>query len=490
MGSNGARRPVLIKIRVPFAQRLSSNQGLKTALLISIGSATLWAQIGGYPPGGYPPGGYPGGYPGRYPGSGGPGIPMPRRSKKTTTADQKSPEKQSLELAGLVHKLDDKSLELASVDTRIITIEVSEKTVMPKGLRTGDPVRVEATQDNDGAYHALSVKIDREVAKQMPKDPFPVETQSETPAGAPAGTPTESEPEPRATTLVKSGPLYEEGDSGPPKLKRGKPQDYTKMRTPAASAPERPSPEADSSSTVSITPPTPPAPDARQELIEKAKGASASFLQSLPNYVCQQMTTRYQSESKASWRALDIVSAEMIYEDGKESYRNLQINGKATKKSPQESGAWSTGEFGTILADIFSPATAADFHFMRDASISGLASSIYDFTVERSNSHWKISLPAEFIQPAYKGSIWVDKKSGRVLRIEMQAREIPKDFPEDAIETAVDYQFVSLGTPEKFLLPVHAEVLACFRGTSACEKNVIDFRNYHKFAGESTIKYQ
>jgi hypothetical protein len=36
---------------------------------------------------------------------------------------------------------------------------------------------------------------------------------------------------------------------------------------------------------------------------------------------------------------------------------------------------------------------------------------------------------------------------------------------------------------------VHAEVLSCARDSNECDRNVIDFRNYHKFTGESTIKF-
>ena len=85
-------------------------------------------------------------------------------------------------------------------------------------------------------------------------------------------------------------------------------------------------------------------------------------------------------------------------------------------------------------------------------------------------------------------TIWLDSKNARTLRIEMQAVEIPKEFLADTTESAVDYELVSLGT-QKFLLPVHAEVLTCMRGTSTCDKNVIEFRNYHKFSGESTIQF-
>jgi len=37
---------------------------------------------------------------------------------------------------------------------------------------------------------------------------------------------------------------------------------------------------------------------------------------------------------------------------------------------------------------------------------------------------------------------------------------------------------------------VHAETLSCQRGTSVCARNVIDFRNYHKYAGEAEIKFE
>jgi len=85
--------------------------------------------------------------------------------------------------------------------------------------------------------------------------------------------------------------------------------------------------------------------------------------------------------------------------------------------------------------------------------------------------------------------VWVDPRSGRVLRIEMQARRIPQEFPFDTIESTVDYQYIRLGGPGEFLLPVHAEILSCQRGSSMCARNVIDFRNYHHYTGESKITY-
>ncbi len=87
---------------------------------------------------------------------------------------------------------------------------------------------------------------------------------------------------------------------------------------------------------------------------------------------------------------------------------------------------------------------------------------------------------------AYEGSVWVDPNTARVLRIEMEARNIPSDFPMDTVETALDYSDVRLGEAS-FLLPVHAETLGCEGDTSDCSHNIIDFRNYHEFKSEVKI---
>jgi hypothetical protein len=96
-------------------------------------------------------------------------------------------------------------------------------------------------------------------------------------------------------------------------------------------------------------------------------------------------------------------------------------------------------------------------------------------------------------QPGYTGSIWIDKENFRVLRIELSARNLPGGFPMDQVESAVDYDYVSIGE-DKYLLPIHSEALSCGRGTSGrgasgCTRNVIEFRNYRKFTADTSITF-
>ena len=432
---------------------------------------------GQYPPGQYPPGQYP-------PGAGGSGIPIPRRgSSKPTDSrnDRQAAAVQPRTFSGVIRELSDKSFDLETADTRILTIQFNDKTTKPAQLKPGDGVDVEATPTPDGPFLATTIKANPEIARKI----------SPSGMGTVAAEPEEERTGPPPTILVRPDQNRDDSSEAP-KLKRGKPAEYASNKRPRDDDDASDAPDARTTAapaTLRREPPPPPV-NPRQAFIAKAREVAGSFVEGLPNYVCQELTTRYASETRVpSWNVIDTVSAEVVYENGKESYRNLQINGKPTKKPPEESGAWSTGEFGTILANLFSPGADAAFKYAQDDTIAHLAASVYDFQVTRARSSWKIWVPGQYILPAYKGSVWIDKQSAHALRIEMQAKDIPEEFPRISVETAVDFDYITLGTPEKFLLPVHAEVLSCARGSNECDRNVIDFRNYHKFTGESVIKF-
>lgn len=410
-------------------------------LLFLVTEASLFAQTAPYP-GGYPPGQRP------YPGSpGGIPFPWPRRGKQSGP-QTKGPSERLSNFSGTLRKLDEKSLVVEARDGRMLDFQRSDKTKFYKNsqeinaseLESGDRVSVEARQDQQGYLYAVNVYLDKAAAEAT------VETS--TPAPAPA---------------------RDSDDPGPPTLRRGVPPKRETSRTQEEPA-------------APIQAPDP--------FIEKARAAADSFSEKLPNYICKEFMARFASTiHPADWRALDVVSSDLVYEDGRESYRNLAINGKPIKKAMEQlDGAWSTGEFGTMLRDVLSPATAADFRFSRESSVAGVRARVYNFQVERLNSHWHVQIASQSINPAYKGSIWVDPRNARVLRIEMQARSLPLEFPADTVESVLDYEYVRIGTGE-FLLPVHSESLSCQRGTNNCSRNTIDFRNYRKYDADSSITF-
>jgi hypothetical protein len=236
-------------------------------------------------------------------------------------------------------------------------------------------------------------------------------------------------------------------------------------------------------------PPARVGPD--DNIIDSAKDAADHLIDNMPNFIVQQNTTRYFSNSyPAQWRAIDVVSADVVSVDGKEDYRNITINGKPSNRPVEKSGAWSTGEFVTILEDILSPYTAADFRKSSDDNIGGRPAYTYNFRVKQENSNWDII--SEFgakATPSYTGTVWIDKDTFSIMRIEEQTGPMPSDFAFDKAETVVEYGFVRIDT-KTYALPVHSEVLTCARGSSQCTKNEINFQNYKKFTADSTIIFK
>jgi hypothetical protein len=353
-------------------------------------------------------------------------IPIPRLDTREPSAMER--------VKGVILGLNAGSLDLEVADTRILPIRIVPTTTKPVDLKAGDGADVVAEKDQKGFLQAVSIKVNPKIARTM------------------------------ESSQIEAGPKERRRATLPTILVR-----------PAAAQ-------------VSSARPAPA--DSPPDLIEQARASASTFLEGLPNYFCQETITRYVAETrKPNWNVVDVVSAALVFEDRNESYRNVVINGKPSKKSPEESGVWSSGEFGTILDYLFSPGAAAGFKYAEAGRIEQLPASIYDFQVARRHSAWRIEVPGQYILPGYQGSVWIDPRSAHTLRIEMQAQDIPKAFPRLTVETAVDYDYITLGTPEKFLLPVHAEVLSCSRASNQCERNVIEFRNYHKFTGESTIQF-
>ncbi len=501
---------------------------ISVALLLSClcWTVPLAAQYPGqYPPGQYPPGQYPNG---QYPNGQGGGIPMPHlpgKKKKAQTDDQVQNDPNAVRAEGTVLKIDPKSMILVASDSRRITLSLDDKTKYVKAadstnspgsakdtsstttkdsaktpsaqsikladIESGALVSFVAIPDNDGNLVAKIVTLEKST---NPTISNPSGEQS-----APALEPRKAEDESGSNS--NSNPVMTQRaapePTGRPHLTRGaKPgQAEEKDDTPMASSDdgltfEKGGDAAKPKEQDAERLPPLPNEDDKYGLIEKAREWIASFSTSLPNYVCQQVTTRYQLESKAQgWQALDLVSAEVVYENGHEDYRKIAINGKATNKGMMDiPGSRSTGEYGTTLRSLFYEGTRAHFKAAGPARTAGKEAVVYDYKVAQINSGWQIAQGAQSITPAYSGSVWIEKATGHVLRIEMQADQIPKSFPLDKVETVVEYDMVRL-TTESFLLPVHSENLACERGTPYCSRNVIDFRNYHKFGTESTITF-
>ena len=224
---------------------------------------------------------------------------------------------------------------------------------------------------------------------------------------------------------------------------------------------------------------------AKLPLIEQARVHALDYAEDLLDFTVTQFVTRYERPPGAQdWKLQDKLEIELSYRvKGGEKFKLVKLNGAPTKITYEDlSGATSTGEFVLTLVSLFDRRSQAEFKEVRREVFRGHQTVVFDFKVKKANSQSQIvdKISGQTIIAGYQGSIWIDIETQRALRIEESSVDIPRSFPITLSENAVEYDWVTI-SGERYLLPVSAEVLLGQDSQRYYTRNVIEFKNYHKF---------
>ncbi len=216
---------------------------------------------------------------------------------------------------------------------------------------------------------------------------------------------------------------------------------------------------------------------------------NSEFTESLPNFIANQRIERFVSFDKGRiWAIEDIVEAEVLYVDHEESYRNIRINGWRPVDSMGDlERTSSTGEYGTILRNLFAPQLGLEFarNSSRDNEVSGAIA--YATQASEEQSTWSINFNKANVRPAFRATVWLAPESGRALRIEMVTdSELPAKFGLQLVRTSLHFASLMISGAE-YLLPASSTNLTCARRSANCFRHDITFSNYRKFSAESSI---
>lgn len=230
---------------------------------------------------------------------------------------------------------------------------------------------------------------------------------------------------------------------------------------------------------------------AKLPLIEQARQHALDYARELPDFIVTQKVRRYvEAPGIKDWKLEDTLEVELSYHEGQgEQFKLLRIDGKPTRQSYEElGGSTSTGEFGSMLAALFVPQSKAEFKEVKKETYRGRATVVYDFSVKKANSLSTISdkSSGQKTIAGYKGSIWIDTETQRVLRIESSNEGMPPSFPITLSENAIEYDWITI-SGQRYLLPVSAEVLLGRDRDKVYTRNTIEFQNYHRFEGKIKI---
>lgn len=235
-----------------------------------------------------------------------------------------------------------------------------------------------------------------------------------------------------------------------------------------------------------------PAPALSKEearlLIEDARDRALSYNNSLPNFMCIEVTNRSVDLSGAGkWKMSDTLVELLRYREKTETRTMLEVNGKANNTDREAmKGALSAGEFGGVLEAVFRVASKADFQWKETDSLNGGTVQVYDYRVLRANSMFSVTASTgKELVVGFHGQVFIDTATRSARRITIIADDLPPAFPTHASMIGVDYDYVSINEHD-YLMPVSAQ-LQLRQGRHEAVLNTMEFRNYKRFGSNLKI---
>jgi VWFA-related protein len=205
----------------------------------------------------------------------------------------------------------------------------------------------------------------------------------------------------------------------------------------------------------------------------------------MPNFICQQETSRYESHDRVP---IDLITATIRYEDGNESYSDVKVNGQASPGAVgKAAGLWSSGQFEANLLAIFHTSNHPVFQFSGERRVGDHPAWVFTYQIARQNEPlWELQGEDQVAAPPYDGEVWVDQKTGAVLRFRSTAKNLPQSFPMQGAEIVTDYDNVAFGDGTAFVLPADSTISTRNQGMEPT-RNLVQFRGCHKFRARARI---
>ena len=243
---------------------------------------------------------------------------------------------------------------------------------------------------------------------------------------------------------------------------------------------------------VVVAPPPKPPPSAQEQtaILAAMKDYALNYTKNLPNYVCVQTTRRRIEPTERGYLPQgDEVQEMLSFVDGKETYKVEMVNGKSQPnlKHEQLGGVVTSGEFGSMLFNIFSPESGAEFHWDHWATLRGKPMYVFAYSVPKSSGYsmYHGESKREYTS-AYQGLVYADVATKMIMRIKMETVGIPADFPIHEVNLTLDYSPTKIADQE-YVLPYHFELTS--KELKAETTNRADYRMYQKFGAQANITF-
>lgn len=228
---------------------------------------------------------------------------------------------------------------------------------------------------------------------------------------------------------------------------------------------------------------------AQNELLAKSRLANNDLYADLKSFVCQEEMQRFKGDRRGlKSRSVDRVSASLSFEDGVERYYDIRQNTRSLESISALSGAWSEGEFGTLLQQTSHLLESQPVSFVDATTLAGNAAAIYRFSVAEEESPWDLEVRSRHYRIPFTTDVWVSAATGEVLKITRKSISIPEETRISQIDWDVTLAAVDLNG-KTWRLPTAAAYSVAYAESKRREWNQISFSGYRRYGSESSLRF-
>lgn len=224
-------------------------------------------------------------------------------------------------------------------------------------------------------------------------------------------------------------------------------------------------------------------------LLSRIKRHVREELARLPDYTCLETEQRFAKPAGRSvMKPLDTLRLEVLDTGDKELYASPGAH-RFQQDHPgnfTDSGLSGTGIFALNLRNLLVNDNGI-FQYRGEEPMDGRRAVRYDYRVPLLQSGMFIEVNQAKGKVATKGSFWVDPDSLDLLRLVIEADEIPADLPLASSVSTIYYARTQIGD-RSLMLPQTAELHLVETG-GAETRNLLDYTHCRAFRAESAVRF-
>ncbi len=226
------------------------------------------------------------------------------------------------------------------------------------------------------------------------------------------------------------------------------------------------------------------------DLLSRVRLANEELYSSLQSFVCDEQMERFKGNlSGENARHIDTLETKVSFENGTEHYSGVLQNKRQRPSIAGISGAWSEGEFGTLLKQTQILLNTQPVVFQKYTDLNGAAAALYAVEISEQNSPWDLEVERRHYRIPFRTDVWVSRTTGEILKIERVSTGVTSQIGISEMRWGVTLEEAKLDG-KTWLLPKTGTYAVLYESSRRREWNEMTFSGYHRYGSEVAVRFQ